>query len=99
MAVLFANTRQIDLSEALGSVGELKGVIANELRQAGFTDVVNTQAEVAGNRSGGVRLSVLHLPIVGRSFWQIVMAGGDTADITQGAVNEVVNRIQHLHPL
>jgi hypothetical protein len=89
----------MDLSEALGSVGELKGVIANELRQSGFTDVVNTQAEVAGNRGGGVRLSVLHLPIAGRSFWQIVMAGGDAADATQGAVNEVVNRIQHLHPL
>jgi hypothetical protein len=97
MAALFANTRRMDLSEALGSVGELKGVIANELQQSGFTDVVNTQGEVAGNRGGGVRLSVLHLPIAGRSFWQIVMAGGDAADVTQGAVNEVVNRIQHLH--
>jgi hypothetical protein len=97
MAALFANTRQMDLSEALGSVGELKNVIANELRQAGFTDVVDTQAEVAGNRGGGVRLSVLHLPIAGRSFYQIVMAGGDAADVTLGAVNEIVNRIQNLH--
>jgi hypothetical protein len=63
MAALFCNTRDMELSEALGSVGELKNVIANELRSSGFTDVVNTQGEVAGNKNG-MRLSVLHLQTV-----------------------------------
>jgi hypothetical protein len=31
-----------------------------------------------------------------RSFWQVVMAGGDAADITQGTVNEVVDAINKL---
>jgi hypothetical protein len=85
----------MDLSEALGSIGELKGIIANELRGKRFTDVVDTQLEVAGNRSG-VRVSVLHLFIGGRSFWQVVMAGGDAADTTQETVNEVVDAIKKL---
>ena len=96
MAALFANSSRMDLNEALANIGELKNVIANELRGKGFTDVVDTQAEVAGNRSG-VRVSVLHLFIGGRSFWQVVMAGVDATDVTQGTVNEVVQTINHLH--
>ena len=34
-------------------------MIANTLKQDGFTDVVNTQSEVAANR-GWVRVSILH---------------------------------------
>ena len=95
MAALFANSSRMDLNEALANIGELKNVIANELRGKGFTDVVDTQAEVAGNRSG-VRVSVLHLFIGGRSFWQVVMAGGDAANTTQETVNEVVDAIKKL---
>lgn len=96
MAFLFCNTRRMDLSPALANVGELKNVIANELQKRGFTDVINNQSEVAGNRNG-VRLSVLHLFIGGKSFFEQVMAGGDTHDGTLGSVNEVVKDIQHLH--
>jgi hypothetical protein len=95
MAALFANSQSKELNPALGSVAELKNVIANELTKNGFTDVIDNQSEVAGNRSG-VRLSVLHLPIDGRRFWQVVMAGGDTTDATLGAVNQVVDIIQKL---
>jgi hypothetical protein len=94
MAFLFFNFRSMQLSQALANVGELKGVIANTLKQDGFTDVVNTQSEVAGNR-GGVRVSILHLHIVDRGFWQVFMAGGDTA-ATQTTLNEVVNKVEHL---
>jgi hypothetical protein len=96
MAFLFCNTRDMELSEALGNVGELKGVIANELRNSGFSDVINNQAEVAGNKNG-MRLSVLHLHIAGRRFYQQVMAAGDNGGATQGAVNDVVNKIRSLH--
>jgi hypothetical protein len=95
MAFLFCNTRRMELSDALGGVGELKNVIANELRRSGFTDVINNEGEVAGNRSG-TRLSVLHLHIGNRSFYQQVMAAGDDGNITSGAVNEVVGKVQSL---
>jgi hypothetical protein len=59
---------------------------------------VNTPGEVAGNR-GDVRLSVLHLFIGGRSFFELVMAGGEAGDVTLGAVNDVVKGIQNIHTL
>jgi len=97
MAALFFNFRSMELSPALANIGELKNVIANSvLKASGFTDVVDAQSEVAGNRSGGVRLSVVHLHIGGASFWQIVMAAGDGGDVTLQAVNEVVDKIKKL---
>ena len=69
-------------------------MIANTLKQDGFTDVVNTQSEVAANR-GGVRVSILHLHIADRNFWQVFMASGDTA-ATQSTLNEVVNKVENL---
>jgi hypothetical protein len=95
MAALFCNTRRMELSEALGGVGELKGVIAAELQKSGFTEVVDTEGEVAGNRHG-VRLSVLHLHIGDRSFFQQVMAAGDDVNTTLTAVNEVVAKVKGL---
>jgi hypothetical protein len=85
----------MDLSVALANVGELKMVIADSLRKSGFTGVVNTQSEVAGNRSG-VRVAVLHLHIGDTRFWQVVMGGGDAGDATQRAVNEVMDTIKNL---
>jgi len=96
MAGLFANSQLIELNPALANIGELKNVIFNSvLRDSGFTDVVNTPAEVAGNRNG-VRVSVLHLSTGGRGFWRVCMAGGDTVDGTQQTLNEVVDKIEHL---
>lgn len=96
MAVLFCNTRRMTLSEALGSAGELKGIIANQMVEDGFADVVNNQSEVAGNRNG-MRLSVLHLFIGGRDFFQQVMAAGDSAEATLGLVNDRRAKIEALH--
>lgn len=95
MAALFFNFREIELSEALGSVGELKGAIANTLQESGFTDVVHTESEVAGNRNG-VRVSILHLFVGGRSFWQVFMAGGDDGTVTLATLNEVVDKVHKL---
>ena len=86
------------LGPATEDIGEWKGLVADVLRQSGFVDVVNTPGEVAGNR-GDVRLSVLHLFIGGRSFFELVMAGGEAGDATQGAVNDVVKGIQNIHTL
>ena len=94
MAFLFFNAHSMGLSQALANIGEYKGVVVNTLQQDGFTDVVNTQTEVAGNR-GGVRVSILHLQIANRTFWQVFMAAGDTA-ATQTTLNEVVNKVENL---
>jgi len=94
MAFLFFNSHSMVLSEALASIGEYKGVIANTLKQDGFTDVVNTPSEVAGNRNG-VRVSILHLHIADRKFWQVFMVAGDGAN-TQPTLNEVVQKVEHL---
>jgi hypothetical protein len=94
MAFLFFNAHSMGLSQALANIGELKGVIVDTLKKDGFTDVVNTQTEVAGNRAG-VRVSILHLHIADRNFWQVFMAAGDTAN-TQPTLNEVVNKVENL---
>jgi hypothetical protein len=86
----------MDLAEPLGSVGELKNVIANELRTEGFADVINDSNEVAGNLNG-MRLSVLHLFVGGRTFYQQVMAAGDDTNATQNLVNGVTGKIGSLH--
>ncbi|MEU0189151.1 hypothetical protein ABZ250_04655 [Streptomyces afghaniensis] len=96
MAALWIRTRQMELSEALANIGELKGVIANLLKERGLTDVVNTQGEVAGNK-GDIRLSVLHLHIANRSFYQQVIAAGNDSDITLRVVEDIVAKIRGLH--
>lgn len=92
---LFFKYRDITLSEALANIGELKTVIADALRKKGFTDVVTTSSEVAGNRSG-VRVSILHLLIGGSRFWQVIMAGGNVGETTQRTVDEVLSMIKKL---
>ncbi|MET0222109.1 MAG: hypothetical protein ABW213_15770 [Tardiphaga sp.] len=94
MAFLFFNAHSMSVSEALSGIGEYKGVVVNTLKQDGFTDVINTSTEIAGDRNG-VRVSILHLPIAGRKFWQVFMAGGD-GNNTQTTLNEVVKKIEHL---
>jgi hypothetical protein len=96
MTALFADSHTMQLSEALGGIGELKNSIADMMHRIHFTDVVNTQGEVAGNRSG-VRVSVLHLHIADRGFWRVAMAAGDTENGTRAALNDVLNGIKNLH--
>jgi hypothetical protein len=51
--------------------GELKNVIAHSVLEArGFSAVVDTATEVAGNRND-CRVSILHLGISGRQFWRV----------------------------
>ena len=92
MAFLFCHTRQMELDDFTPSIRELKANIAAVLVQSAFTDVINNDAEVAGNRAN-MRLSVLHLPISGRRFYEQVMAAGDDRDATLALVNEIVAAI------
>ena len=84
------------MSQALANIGELKGVVADSLTKLGFSDVVNTSGEVAGNRPTGVRVSVSYLHIADRGFWQVVCACGDTVPAAQKAVNDTVTAIKNL---
>ena len=96
MAALVFDEHSFTLSQALANIGELKGVVADTLTKHGFTGVVTTSTEVAGNRPGGVRLSVSYLPIANRQFWQATFAAGDTAAGAQQAVSDVVAAINNL---
>ena len=49
MTALFANSHSMQLSAALGNIGELKNSVADMMQhRLNFTDVVHTQGEVAG---------------------------------------------------
>jgi hypothetical protein len=97
MTALFADSHSMQLSLALGSIGELKNSVADMMQhRLNFTDVVHTQGEVAGNRSG-VRVSVIYLHIGDRAFWQVAMAAGDTENGTRAALNDVLTGIRNLH--
>jgi hypothetical protein len=92
MAFLFFDTRVkgFDLP-----VEEFKRIVAKELQHSGFTDVVHTPGEVAGNRAGGVRLSVSYF-VNGENFWQVVVAAGDAADVTRKAIDDGLNAIKSI---
>jgi hypothetical protein len=78
------------------NIGDFKSAIADELPKHGFTSVIHTEGEVAGNRND-VRFSVLHLFIGGRSFYQVAMASGNTFDNARQAVDEMLKAIANLH--
>lgn len=68
---------------------DLKRAIANEFRKNGFTDVVLTASEVAGNK-GGCRVSIIHLHITGSQYWQVVMCSCPTANQARGMLNQTL---------
>jgi hypothetical protein len=72
-------------------------VIAHSvLEERGFSAVVNTASEVAGNRAG-VRVVILHLHIGDRLFWRVVSGVADAGfDQANAAVNEVFQAIDEL---
>ena len=97
MAGLAFRTDRRELNPALGSIGELKNVIRHSVLAAGgFTDVVDTPSEVAGNRNG-CRVAVLHLHIGDRDFWRVVMCMCDGGfEPARATVDEVSNAINEL---
>lgn len=100
MAGLAFRSDRRDLSPALGSVGELKNVIAHSVLEARhFTDVVDSESEVAGNR-GGCRVSILYLHIADRGFWRVVMCvcdgGFDQAVATATEVASAIDQLAFL---
>lgn len=97
MAGLAIRFTRIELNPALEHVGVLKNVIEHSVfRARGFTDVIETESEVAGNRPG-VRVSVLHLHTGGRSFWRVVIGVADGGfNPAKQAVDEVFDAINAL---
>jgi hypothetical protein len=89
MAVLLFQTRVRTLSAATQGIGELKRLYENALRERGFTDVVRSDSEVAGNKSG-CRLAIVHLQIAGPNFHEVFMVGGDSGDAARGILGEAV---------
>ena len=98
MAGLAMRSERRELNPNVGSIGELKNVILHSVFEAhGFTDLVNNQGEVAGNKPGGIRVSVVYLFIGGREFWRVVAGIADAGFPTASAsVNEVADAIDRL---
>ncbi|WP_157514355.1 hypothetical protein [Nocardia concava] len=92
MAVLWIRTRRMTLPDTFRDINDLKADIVPVLVNNAFSDVVNTDGEVAGNR-GVIRLSVIHLPIFGRDFYQQVIASGEDADGTLFVVEDIQRQI------
>ena len=97
MAGLAMRSERRELNPAVGSVGELKNVIFHSVFEAhGFTDAVNTEGEVAGNKPG-IRVSVVYLFIGGREFWRVVAGVADAGfPAAKASVDEVADAIDGL---
>ncbi|HDX9637549.1 hypothetical protein [Bacillus thuringiensis] len=83
------------VSSALSGIGEYKGVLRTTLGQKGFSDVRSNDMEVAGGKNG-CWVSIGHFHITDWTYWEIVMCGGDSPEITNATVNEVVTIIKNL---
>jgi hypothetical protein len=98
MAALFWNSEVRVLPEPIENIGVWRSVIDDGLRRHGFANVRHTNLEVAGGRDG-CWVSVAHFHIADRSFWEVVMGGGDSTEGTKNTVAEVVRIIHGIHTL
>jgi hypothetical protein len=80
------------LPNTFRDINDLKADIVPVLVQNHFDNVVNNEGEVAGNR-GPIRLSVVHLLIGGRDFYQQVIAAGEDSDVTLSVVEDIQRQI------
>lgn len=96
MAVLLFQFRGRTVAPPIQGIGELKRLYENEFRRLGFTDVVRSEFEVAGNKNG-CRVAVVHLKIAGPNFHEVFMLGGDNGDAARNVLNEAVDI--KFHPL
>ena len=95
MAALWWHSEVRVVSEALAGIGELKFVVSHSLRDKGFSDVRINDLEVAGGKSG-CWMSLAHLHIADRRYWEVVMCSGDTAQASKATVDEVVAMLRAL---
>jgi hypothetical protein len=64
--------------------------------ERGYTEVVRSDAEVAGNKSG-CRVAIVHLQIAGPNFHEVFMLAGDSLDAARAVLGEAVGIT--FHPL
>ncbi|MCW3815748.1 hypothetical protein ONA91_14945 [Micromonospora sp. DR5-3] len=98
MAFLWWNSSVRNIGPAISGIGELKFLIENALRdEMGFRDVASSPLDVAGNKDG-VRVSIAHFQKTPSSFWELVIAAGDTEQTkaTNDAVVEMLKKIKVL---
>jgi hypothetical protein len=89
VATLLFKYRPRVLSAATENIGEVKRSYKDALQRLGFTDVVHSSSEVAGNKNG-CRVAILHLHIAGPNFHEVFMVGGDNADASRNVLEEAV---------
>ncbi|MGX5557781.1 hypothetical protein [Bacillus cereus] len=94
-AALRWNSRIRYLSEALGSIGELKLVISDELKKMGFSNVNINESEVSGEKDR-CWVSIAHFYIAGREFREIVMCSSTNYTKAKMIVDHIVTMINGL---
>ncbi|WP_189297895.1 transposase [Streptomyces albospinus] len=85
----------MEFKDVFGSIDFLKNDVKIELDNDNFQNTVIIDSEVAGDK-GDIRLSVEYLPLAGKSFYQQVMAAGDTLEGTQVTLDDVLDRLNRL---
>lgn len=86
-STLMANSQITDMGQH--TLADLKRAIEQKFRRNGFSDVVVTRSEVAGNK-GGCRVSIIHLHRTGTQYWQVVMCSCPTLNQAQRLLNETL---------
>ncbi|NYE74567.1 hypothetical protein BKA15_005896 [Microlunatus parietis] len=94
MTCLFIRTRRMELGPNYQELWQLKSNIQAYLNNLDvrFTDVINNDQEVAGNLAD-MRVSILHLHIGGRGYFEQVIASGTDVSQTRGIVDRIANDI------
>ncbi|RFB32516.1 MULTISPECIES: hypothetical protein [Brevibacillus] len=92
-SALMANSSITDMGQH--TLADLKRAIEQKFRQNGFSNVVVTRSEVAGNK-GGCRVSIIHLHRTGTQYWQVVMSSCPTINQARGMLNETLTILRSI---
>ncbi len=71
------------------TIADHRRAVMSKLREKGFSDVVLTASEVAGNK-GGCRVSIIHLHRTGSQYWEVVMCSCPTHNQASQMLNETL---------
>ncbi|ENQ3106344.1 hypothetical protein SAMN04488168_111123 [Bacillus sp. 491mf] len=77
------------------TLADHKRAIVDKLRQKGFSGVVLTRSEVAGNK-GGCRVSITHLQRTGAQYWEVVMCSCPTSNQANITLKETLTAIHSI---
>jgi hypothetical protein len=95
MPALFWATSRVG-SEAIGSLGEWRNIVANIMREEGVQNVSLNSQDINGFTPGTfVAVTFIQLDNV-PTFVVVIMVAGDTAEASRDLSVRLQNRVQHV---